>query len=98
MRRSKVVKFSSLATLNYRVFNGKCLSILFRWAKQHEYLEKLNMQAVMSASNHEDEFVKEFMVSYDKVRQYYPFLHTRRALNAEATFGLGLVYSELQTY
>ncbi|XP_019634170.1 PREDICTED: zinc finger MYND domain-containing protein 10-like [Branchiostoma belcheri] len=38
-----------------------------RWLKQHEYIEKLNMQAIISASSNEDEFVKEFLVSYDKI-------------------------------
>jgi len=37
------------------------------WNQQHEYLEKLNMQAVLSASQHEDEFVKEFFISFEKV-------------------------------
>ena len=40
---------------------------LFRWSKQHEVVEKLNMQAIMNASQQSDEFVKEFLVTYQKV-------------------------------
>ena len=40
---------------------------LSRWRQQHEYIEKLNMQAVLSASQQEDEFVKEFLMTYEKV-------------------------------
>ncbi len=39
----------------------------FRWTQQHEYLEKLNIQAVVNASQDEDEFVKEFLITHDKV-------------------------------
>ena len=42
-------------------------TISCRWTKQHEYLEKLNMQAVLNASQQEEEFVKEFFITYDKV-------------------------------
>ncbi|KAK2161259.1 hypothetical protein LSH36_119g01005 [Paralvinella palmiformis] len=38
-----------------------------RWRQQHEYIEKLNMQAVLSASQQEDEFVKEFLMTYEKI-------------------------------
>jgi hypothetical protein len=38
-----------------------------RWMIQHEQLEKLHMQAVVSASQNEDEFVKEFLISHQKV-------------------------------
>ncbi|XP_062503160.1 zinc finger MYND domain-containing protein 10-like isoform X2 [Corticium candelabrum] len=34
---------------------------------QHEHIEKLHMQAVVSASRNEDEFVKEFLISHQKV-------------------------------
>ncbi|XP_046542958.1 LOW QUALITY PROTEIN: zinc finger MYND domain-containing protein 10-like [Haliotis rubra] len=37
------------------------------WSRQHEYLEKLNMQAVISASSHEDEFVKEALITFEKI-------------------------------
>lgn len=38
-----------------------------RWAAQHEVIEKLNMQAIVNASAQEDEFVKDFLISCDKV-------------------------------
>jgi len=38
-----------------------------RWRQQHEYLEKLNMQALLNASQNEDEFVKEFLINHEKV-------------------------------
>ncbi|XP_077862451.1 zinc finger MYND domain-containing protein 10-like [Saccoglossus kowalevskii] len=37
-----------------------------RWMRQHEYLEKLNMQALLNASAQEDEFIKDFIISADK--------------------------------
>ncbi|KAK3579403.1 hypothetical protein CHS0354_029711 [Potamilus streckersoni] len=39
-----------------------------RWSRQHELLEKLNMQAVVNASAQEDEFVKDFLITHDKIR------------------------------
>ncbi|KAK3779046.1 hypothetical protein RRG08_017698, partial [Elysia crispata] len=38
-----------------------------RWFQQHEHLEKLNMQAVVNAAAKEDEFVKDFFISHDKI-------------------------------
>ncbi|CAG07000.1 unnamed protein product, partial [Tetraodon nigroviridis] len=38
-----------------------------RWFRQHEYIEKLNMQAILNASAVHDEFVKDLLVSYGKV-------------------------------
>lgn len=37
------------------------------WFKQHEYIEKLNMQAIISATTMHDEFVKELLVSHGKI-------------------------------
>ncbi|XP_070559668.1 zinc finger MYND domain-containing protein 10-like [Ptychodera flava] len=37
------------------------------WMRQHEYLEKFNMQALLNASNEEDEFVKDFLISAEKI-------------------------------
>ncbi|KAK0063242.1 zinc finger MYND domain-containing protein 10 [Biomphalaria pfeifferi] len=39
-----------------------------RWHQQHEYLEKLNMQAVINAAAKEEEFVKEYFISYGKIQ------------------------------
>lgn len=41
--------------------------MIYRWAVQHEVIEKLNMQAIVNASAQEDEFVKDFLISCDKV-------------------------------
>nr|CAB3267960.1 zinc finger MYND domain-containing protein 10-like [Phallusia mammillata] len=38
-----------------------------KWQKQHEYIEKLNMQALLSASAQEEEFVKETLITLGKV-------------------------------
>ncbi|XP_028679864.1 zinc finger MYND domain-containing protein 10 [Erpetoichthys calabaricus] len=37
-----------------------------RWFRQHEYIEKLNMQAILNASAGQDEFVKEHLIAYGK--------------------------------
>ncbi|XP_022098393.1 zinc finger MYND domain-containing protein 10-like isoform X1 [Acanthaster planci] len=38
-----------------------------RWTKQHEYVEKLNMQAVLHASANEDEYIKELLIQHEKI-------------------------------
>ncbi|XP_033121716.1 zinc finger MYND domain-containing protein 10-like [Anneissia japonica] len=38
-----------------------------KWMKQHDQLEKLNMQAVLNASANQDEFIKEMLISHDKI-------------------------------
>lgn len=40
------------------------------WCRQHERLEKLNMQSIISARLLENEFVKEFLINHDR----YPIL------------------------
>ncbi|GAB1598736.1 zinc finger MYND domain-containing protein 10-like [Argonauta hians] len=37
------------------------------WTRQHEYIEKLNIQAILNASAQEDEFIKSFLISYEKL-------------------------------
>ena len=39
-----------------------------RWTEQRESLERLNVQAHHNAVTHSDEFVKELLVSHDKVK------------------------------
>ncbi|XP_076448502.1 zinc finger MYND domain-containing protein 10-like [Babylonia areolata] len=39
-----------------------------RWSYQHERIEKLNMQAVVSATTQRDEFIKEFFINHDKIK------------------------------
>lgn len=43
------------------------ICVFHRWFRQHEYIEKLNMQAILNASAVHDEFVKDLLVSYGKV-------------------------------
>ncbi|XP_028397548.1 zinc finger MYND domain-containing protein 10-like [Dendronephthya gigantea] len=38
-----------------------------KWHVNHEHIEKLNMQAIMNASMNTDEFVKELLISYEKI-------------------------------
>ncbi|KAL2090946.1 hypothetical protein ACEWY4_013209 [Coilia grayii] len=38
-----------------------------RWFRQHEYIEKLNMQAILNASATQEEFVQELFVSSGKI-------------------------------
>ncbi|ESO83594.1 hypothetical protein LOTGIDRAFT_179706 [Lottia gigantea] len=38
-----------------------------KWGQQHERIEKINMQAVMSATQQTDEFIKEFLITYEKL-------------------------------
>lgn len=38
-----------------------------KWWKRHEMVEKLNMQAIVNISSDADEFVKEFLISYNKI-------------------------------
>ncbi|XP_061688818.1 zinc finger MYND domain-containing protein 10 isoform X1 [Syngnathoides biaculeatus] len=37
------------------------------WFRQHEHIEKLNMQAILSASATLDEYIKEMLVSHGKI-------------------------------
>ncbi|XP_061923819.1 zinc finger MYND domain-containing protein 10 isoform X2 [Entelurus aequoreus] len=38
-----------------------------RWFRQHEHIEKLNMQAILSASAMHDEFIKDMLVTFAKI-------------------------------
>ncbi|KAM8930225.1 zinc finger MYND domain-containing protein 10 [Pelodytes ibericus] len=37
------------------------------WFKQHEYIEKLNMQAILNASTGQEESIKELLVTHGKI-------------------------------
>ncbi|XP_040264492.1 zinc finger MYND domain-containing protein 10 isoform X2 [Bufo bufo] len=37
------------------------------WLRQHEYIEKLNMQAILSASTGQEEMIKDLLVTHRKV-------------------------------
>ncbi|XP_068170900.1 zinc finger MYND domain-containing protein 10 [Antennarius striatus] len=76
-----------------------------KWLRQHEYIEKLNMQAILSASTTHDEFVKELLVSYRKTHvlvhemilievwkhKVFPILYQQRDFNPKHTFQLYMV-------
>ena len=38
-----------------------------KWTTQREMIEKLNMQAILSASSNETEYVKESLLTFEKV-------------------------------
>ncbi|CAF4943661.1 unnamed protein product, partial [Rotaria socialis] len=38
-----------------------------RWHTQHEYIEKLNMQAILDANRNTHEYVREVIVNNDKL-------------------------------
>ncbi|GLD69372.1 nitrogen permease regulator 2-like protein [Lates japonicus] len=76
-----------------------------RWFRQHEYIEKLNMQAILNASAMHDEFVKELLVSYGKIpvlvhemilvevwkQKVFPILCQLQDFNPNNTFHLYMV-------
>ncbi|KAM4588822.1 zinc finger MYND domain-containing protein 10 [Odontesthes bonariensis] len=76
-----------------------------RWSKQHEYIEKLNMQAILNASAMHDEFVKELLVSFGKIpvliyemilvevwkQKVFPILCQLQDFNPKNTFHLYMV-------
>ncbi|MEQ2309640.1 Zinc finger MYND domain-containing protein 10 [Ameca splendens] len=73
-----------------------------RWFRQHEYIEKLNMQAILNASAMHDEFVKELLVSFGKIpvlvhemilsevwkQKVFPILCQLQDFNPKSTFHL----------
>uniref|UniRef100_A0A3Q3WPH7 Zinc finger MYND domain-containing protein 10 n=1 Tax=Mola mola TaxID=94237 RepID=A0A3Q3WPH7_MOLML len=76
-----------------------------RWFTQHEYIEKLNMQAILNASTMHDEFVKELLVSHGKIpvlvhemilievwkQRVFPILCQLQDFNPKNTFPLYMV-------
>ncbi|KAG9332458.1 hypothetical protein JZ751_014556 [Albula glossodonta] len=76
-----------------------------RWFKQHEYIEKLNMQAILDATGGHDEFVKEQLVSLGKIPtlihemilveawkvKIFPILCQLQDFNPQSTFPLYMV-------
>ena len=47
------------------------LVFVLRWQTQHEYIEKLNMQAILDANRNTHEYVREVIVNNDKVNGIY---------------------------
>ncbi|KAM9361848.1 zinc finger MYND domain-containing protein 10 [Symphorus nematophorus] len=76
-----------------------------RWFKQHEYIAKLNMQAILNASAMHDEFVKELLVLHGKIpilvremilvevwkQKVFPILCQLQDFNPSNTFHLYMV-------
>ncbi|XP_071016610.1 zinc finger MYND domain-containing protein 10 [Oncorhynchus clarkii lewisi] len=78
-----------------------------RWFRQHEYIEKLNMQAILNASSTatQDEFVKELLVSLGKIptlvhemilvelwkQKVFPIFCQLQDFNPKSTFPLYIV-------
>ncbi|XP_037535305.1 zinc finger MYND domain-containing protein 10 [Nematolebias whitei] len=76
-----------------------------RWFRQHEYIEKLNMQAILNASAVHEEFVKELLVSLGKIpvlvhemilvevwkQKVFPILCQLQDFNPKTTFHLYMV-------
>uniref|UniRef100_A0A8D0A3F4 Zinc finger MYND domain-containing protein 10 n=1 Tax=Sander lucioperca TaxID=283035 RepID=A0A8D0A3F4_SANLU len=76
-----------------------------RWFRQHEYIEKLNMQAILNASAMHDEFIKELLVSFGKIpvlvhemilvevwkHKVFPILYQLQDFNPNNTFHLYMV-------
>jgi hypothetical protein len=46
-------------------------SFVLRWHTQHEYIGKLNMQAILDANRNTNEYVREAIVNNDKVNTIY---------------------------
>ncbi|KAM3622208.1 uncharacterized protein V6R79_021821 [Siganus canaliculatus] len=75
------------------------------WFRQHEYIEKLNMQAILNASAAHDEFVKDLLVSCGKIpvlihemilievwkQKVFPILCQLQDFNPKNTFPLYMV-------
>uniref|UniRef100_A0A3Q2CIN1 Zinc finger MYND domain-containing protein 10 n=1 Tax=Cyprinodon variegatus TaxID=28743 RepID=A0A3Q2CIN1_CYPVA len=73
-----------------------------RWFRQHEHIERLNMQAILNASAMHDEFVKELLVSFGKIpvlvhemilvevwkQKVFPILCQLQDFNPKCTFHL----------
>ncbi|CAL8353935.1 unnamed protein product [Gadus morhua 'NCC'] len=76
-----------------------------RWFRQHEYVVKLNMQAIISASSAHDEYVKELLVTHRKIptlvhelilvevwkQKVLPVLCQLQDFNPKSTFPLYMV-------
>lgn len=76
-----------------------------RWMIQHSYIEKLNIEAILQAINKGDEFVKEFLVTYEKTcvlvhevlaievwkRKIFPIICRVKDFETKATFPIYMV-------
>ncbi|XP_059407831.1 zinc finger MYND domain-containing protein 10 isoform X2 [Carassius carassius] len=76
-----------------------------RWFRQHEYIEKLNMQAILNASANQEEFIKDLFVSLGKIptlvhamiltkvwkHKVFPIICKLQDFNPKSTFLLYMV-------
>ncbi|XP_066522295.1 zinc finger MYND domain-containing protein 10 [Hoplias malabaricus] len=76
-----------------------------KWFRQHEYIEKLNMQAILSASANQEEFIKDLFVSLGKIptlvhgmilieiwkQKVFPILCKLQDFSPKSTFPLYMV-------
>ncbi|XP_058646326.1 zinc finger MYND domain-containing protein 10 isoform X2 [Onychostoma macrolepis] len=76
-----------------------------RWFHQHEYIEKLNMQAILNASANQEEFIKDLFVSLGKIptlvhsmiltevwkHKVFPIICKLQDFNPKSTFLLHMV-------
>uniref|UniRef100_A0A8D3AZY3 Zinc finger MYND domain-containing protein 10 n=1 Tax=Scophthalmus maximus TaxID=52904 RepID=A0A8D3AZY3_SCOMX len=76
-----------------------------RWFRQHENIEKLNIQAILNAAAVHNEFIKELLVSYGKItllvhemilvevwkQKVFPVLCQLQDFNPKSTFHLYMV-------
>uniref|UniRef100_A0A8C1AA81 Zinc finger MYND domain-containing protein 10 n=2 Tax=Cyprinus carpio TaxID=7962 RepID=A0A8C1AA81_CYPCA len=76
-----------------------------KWFRQHEYIEKLNMQAILNASANQEEFIKDLFVSLGKIptlvhamiltevwkHKVFPIICKLQDFNPKSTFLLYMV-------
>ena len=62
-----VPSFLFLSAHDVVCLSSPLVNLSTRWLKQHEKLEKLNLQAHQSARSHTDEFVLEAFVTFDRL-------------------------------
>lgn len=72
IRRQTLFQSRSYYRVNVTLLFRGFICVFHRWFRQHEYIEKLNMQAILNASAVHDEFVKDLLVSYAKVSKVLP--------------------------
>ena len=64
-----IVLLSTEVELYVQALQAYCIDDLGskRWSSQREMLEKLNIQAILSATQNETEYVKDSLVTFEKV-------------------------------
>lgn len=57
-------------------------SLFPRWLRQHEQIEKLNMQAILNASAGHEQLLTELLVNYAKVMIAFAYTEARKPFGA----------------